>query len=92
MAEEVLRQGIHPLFPWKLYINNIFVGDKANSIEDVKEILSREELKLVAAQSEIKFVDRSNYTVLLIENGTFVWPMAVQGKRYVRLPSDELNF
>ena len=94
MAEEVLRQGIHPLFPWKLYINNVFVGDEANSIEDVKRILSRVGLKLVAAQkdSEIKFVDRSNYTVLLIENGTFVWPMAVQGKRYVRLPSDELNF
>ena len=71
MAEEVLRQGIHPLFPWKLYINNIFVGDEANSIEDVKEILSREELKLVAAQSEIKFVDRSNYTVLLIERRTY---------------------
>jgi len=85
MAEEVLRQGIHPLFPWKLYINNVLVGDEANTVEDVKEILSREGLKLVAAQkdSEIKFVDRSNYTVLLIENGTFVWPMAVQGKRYV---------
>ena len=38
MAEEVLRQGIHPLFPWKLYINNVFVGDEANSIEDVKRI------------------------------------------------------
>ena len=71
-------------FPWKLYINNTLT-DEANGMEDVRRILSRVGLKLVAAQkdSEIKFVDRSNYTVLLIENGTFVWPMAVQGKRYV---------
>ena len=71
-------------FPWKLYINNTLT-DEANSLEDVRKILSREGLKFVAAQkgNEIKFVDKLDYTVLKIENGIFVWPEELKGKRYV---------
>jgi len=70
-------------FPWKLYINNAFVGDKANTVEDVRKILSRVGLKFVAQTAEIKFVDTLDYTVLKIENGIFVWPEELKGKRYV---------
>ena len=70
-------------FPWKLYINNIFAGDEANSVEDVRRILSRVGLKLVARSAEIKFVDMLDCTVLKIENGIFVWPEELKGKRYV---------
>ena len=71
-------------FPWKLYINNTLT-DEANSLEDVRKILSREGLKFVAAQkgNEIKFVDTLDYTVLKIKNGIFVWPEELKGKRYV---------
>ena len=69
-------------FPWKLYINNTLT-DEANSMEDVKRILSRVGLKLVAQGAEIKFVDMLDCTVLKIENGIFVWPEELKGKRYV---------
>ncbi|AMM40697.1 ribonuclease H [Candidatus Desulfofervidus auxilii] len=69
-------------FPWKLYINNTLT-DEANSLEDVRKILSREGLKLAARGAEIKFVDTLDYTVLKIENGIFVWPEELKGKRYV---------
>ena len=69
-------------FPWKLYINNTLT-DEANSLEDVRKILSREGLKLAARGAEIKFVDTLDYTVLKVENGIFVWPEELKGKRYV---------
>jgi len=69
-------------FPWKLYINNTLT-DEANGMEDVRRILSRVGLKLVARSAEIKFVDMLDCTVLKIENGIFVWPEELKGKRYV---------
>ena len=69
-------------FPWKLYINNTLT-DEANGMEDVRRILSRVGLKLVARSAEIKFVDMLDCTVLKIENGIFVWPEELKRKRYV---------
>jgi len=43
-------------FPWKLYINNIFAGDEANSVEDVRKILSRVGLKLVAQAATLRTI------------------------------------
>ena len=66
-------------FPWRLYVDDYFIGDETNSFQEFFYVISRTGMVAVARMgAEIKVVDALDTIVFHVVDNVIVWPEEFQ--------------